>query len=74
MNCVPIDMLPTQGSLLPSPWAGEIRLSLLHLGTFIHGLRCATSSSTNECDIIYLWLVIDRYWFFITDTDYLYVY
>ncbi len=29
MNCVPIDMLPT-------PWAGEIRWSLLHFGTFIH--------------------------------------
>ncbi len=28
MNCVPIDMLPTQGPLLPTPWAGEIRWSL----------------------------------------------
>ncbi len=37
MNCVLIDLLPTQGPLLPTPWAGEIRLSLLHFGTFIHG-------------------------------------
>ncbi len=37
MNCVPIDMLPTQGPLLPTPRAGEIRWSLLHFGTFIHG-------------------------------------
>ncbi len=55
MNCVPIDMLPTPCPLLPTPWAGEICCSLLHFGTFIHGLRCATSSSTDECDIIYLW-------------------
>ncbi len=30
MNCVPIDMLPTQCPLLPTPWAGEIRWSFLH--------------------------------------------
>ncbi len=34
MNCVPIDMLPTHCSLLPNPWAGEIRWSLVHFGTF----------------------------------------
>ncbi len=34
----------TQGPLLPTPWAVEIRWSLLHLGTFIHDLRCAMSS------------------------------
>ncbi len=32
-----IDMLPTQCSLLPSPWAGKIRWCLLHFRTFIHG-------------------------------------
>ncbi len=37
MNCVPIDMLPTQCPLLPTPWAGEIRWSLLHFRTFING-------------------------------------
>ncbi len=35
MNFVPIDMLPTQGPLLPTSWVGEIRLSLLHFGTFM---------------------------------------
>ncbi len=47
----------TQCPLLPTPWAGKIRCSLLHFGMFIHGLRCATSSSTDECDIIYLWYI-----------------
>ncbi len=35
----------------PYSLSREIRCSLLHW-TFIHGLRCATSSSTDECDII----------------------
>ncbi len=58
---VPIDMLPTQCSLLPTRWAGNISWSLFHFGTFIHGLCCAASSHTDEtykrsvkCDIIYL--------------------
>ncbi len=50
MNCVPIDMLPTQCPLLPTPWAGEIRWSLLHFRTFIHGFALRT----DECDIIYV--------------------
>ncbi len=41
------------------------------LHPFIHGLHCATSSSTDECDIIYLWYipfeftrtVIENRWF-----------
>ncbi len=32
-----IDRVPTQCSLLPSPWAWEIFWSLLHFRTFIHG-------------------------------------
>ncbi len=47
----------TQCPLLPTPGAGEIRCSLLHFGTFIHSLRCATASSTDECDIIYFWYI-----------------
>ncbi len=37
MNCVTIDMVPTQCPLLPTPWAGEICWSFLHFETFIHG-------------------------------------
>ncbi len=49
--------LYTQCPLLTTPWAGGIHCSLLHSGTFIHGLRCAASSSTDEFDIIYLWYI-----------------
>ncbi len=48
----------TQCPLLPTPWAVEIRWSLLHLGTFIHGLRCSTSSSTDKCDIPLIYTIL----------------
>ncbi len=63
MNCVLIDMNPTQCSLLSTPWAGEIHWSLLHFGTFIHifVLRHHLQASSHyrwnlqeKCDIIYL--------------------
>ncbi len=55
---VPIDMLPTQCSLLPTPWAGKIRWSLIHFGIFTHGfaLRSVFTHRRNlleKCDIIY---------------------
>ncbi len=49
---VPIDMLPTQCPLLPEQGkAAEVYFTSEH--SFMD-LRCATSSRTDECDIIYL--------------------
>ncbi len=54
MNCVPIDMFPTQCPLLPTPWAGKsVEVCFTSEHSFMD-LRCAMSSRTNECDIIYL--------------------
>ncbi len=51
---VPIDMLPTQCPLLPTPWAGESRWSYFTSEHSFMDLRCATSLRTDECDIIYV--------------------
>ncbi len=48
---------PYTVSIAPYSLSRGNRCSLLYFGTFIHGLRCATSSSTDECDIIYLWYI-----------------
>ncbi len=53
MNCVPIDMLPTQCPLLPTPWAGEAAEVYFTSEHSLMDLRCATSLRTDECDIIY---------------------
>ncbi len=49
----------TQCPLLPTPWAGEICCSLLHFGTFIQGLRCATSSSIASVHYNRLWSITE---------------
>ncbi len=47
-------LLPTQGPLLPTPWAGKsAEVYFISEHSFMD-LRCATSSRTDECDIIYL--------------------
>ncbi len=54
MNCVPIDMLPSQCPLLPNPWAGKsVEVYFTSEHSFMD-LRCTTSSSIDQCDIIYL--------------------
>ncbi len=68
MNFIPVDMLPTQGPLLPTqcpllptqgpllptPWAGKSTEVYFTSEHSFMDLRFATSSSTDECDIIYL--------------------
>ncbi len=47
-------LLPTQGPLLPTPWAGKsAEVYFISEHSFMD-LRCATSSRTDECDIVYL--------------------
>ncbi len=54
MNCVPIDMLPTQCPLLPILWAGKSAEVYFTSEHSFMDLRCATSLRTDECDIIYV--------------------
>ncbi len=44
-------------SIAPYSMSRVIRCGLHHFRTFIHSLHCASSSSTDECDIIYLWYI-----------------
>ncbi len=47
-------LLPTRGPLLPTPWAGKsAKVYFISEHSFMD-LRCATSSRTDECDVIYL--------------------
>ncbi len=45
MNWVPIDRIPTQCSLLPTPWEWDICWSSLHLTKCVHSQHPATSSN-----------------------------